>query len=364
MTPAPAAPRTVLVLADRTDLGAASVARALAGRPGCGRVLLLGPGELLRARWSHRVDAAGAARTVLTLPDGERLADDGVGAVLHRLTHLPLTRAAGVSAKDHDYARAERYALLASWLLGLGPRVLGPHHSCGTSPGALSPATALALAGHLGLPVARTGRATRGGLLAAGPGERLVRELDWPGGPGAPVPAELHPARATGPGLLLCGPRLLGPAAARYGPRARLLADRLGTTLLELRFTPTGHLTEVDLHPPLTAGSHRTAVADWLHDTATACDGPTTRQEDAVASGRRLRGPFGPDPTGLRAERAPADRPADHPPADPVPGHDAVAVPTAGAGAGAPKADRRPLPLPQPPPGAAGLLGPAREVAR
>ncbi|MFI5531094.1 hypothetical protein ACIA8O_21395 [Kitasatospora sp. NPDC051853] len=283
MTAPPAAPRTVLVLADRTDLGAASVARALAGRAGGGRVLLLGPGDLLRARWSHRVDAAGAARTVLALPGGERLADEAVGAVLHRLTHLPPDRAAGAPAKDHDYARAERYALLASWLLGLGPRVLGPHHSCGTSPGALSPATALSLAGRLGLPVARTGRATRAGLLTAGPGELLLPELDWPGGPGAPVPAELHPAPATGPRLLLCGPRLLGPAAARYGPRARLLADRLGTTLLELRFTPAGLLTEVDLHPPLSPAAHRTAVADWLHRTARG--EPTARQNDGGAPG-------------------------------------------------------------------------------
>ncbi|MFD0568876.1 hypothetical protein ACFQ0T_05785 [Kitasatospora gansuensis] len=254
----------VVVLAARADLGAAAVARALAGRLGGDRVLPLSPTELARARWSHRVSAAGLTTTRLTLPDGRVLTDTDTAAVLHRLPPLPVLGLGRASAKDLDYARAELHALVASWLLGLGPRVLGQVSSYGTAHGPFSPTAALVHAERCGLPVARSGGATRGGLLpAAVGGELRLPRLAWPGGAGAPVPVEIRPE----PGaerLLFCGTRPVGLLAERYGERLHRLAGLLGTRLFELRLRPDGAVTDVDPCPPLATAEQRAAVTDEL----------------------------------------------------------------------------------------------------
>ncbi|MFJ9517079.1 hypothetical protein ACIRPK_02245 [Kitasatospora sp. NPDC101801] len=253
----------VLVLADRADLGAAAVARALAGRLGGDRVLPLSPAELARARWSHRVSAAGTATTRLTFPDGQVLTDTGTAAVLHRLSALPVLGLGRASPKDLDYARAELHALVAGWLLGLGSRVLGLVSAYGTAHGPLSPTTALVHAERCGLPVARSGGATRGGLLTAASGELELPRPAWPGGANAPVPVEIRPE----PGLdrlLYCGSRPVGRLADRYGPRLHRLAGLLGTRLFELRLGPDGSVTDVDPCPPLATAEQRAAVTDEL----------------------------------------------------------------------------------------------------
>ncbi|GAA2750435.1 hypothetical protein [Kitasatospora cinereorecta] len=258
--------RPVAVLAERGDIGAAGVAREVAARLGGERVLLLTPGMLARSRWSHRVGPDGRASTRIVLPDGRLLDSARTGAVLHRLDRLPAVGLRRADAKDLAYARTELLALLASWLLGLGPRVLGPVSASGAARGSLSPTAALAHAARCGLPVARRGGATRVGLLdRPAPGERLVPHLDWPGGRGAPVPADLLPDPGAGPSerLLLCGERLVGALAGRYAEPSRRLGALLGSDLLELRFT-RGVLAEVDVCPPLAAAEQRSAVAEHL----------------------------------------------------------------------------------------------------
>ncbi|MCB5165818.1 hypothetical protein LG634_13360 [Streptomyces bambusae] len=289
---------TFVVLAGPGDGGAAAVTRALAARVGGARVLAVTPGGLARARWTHRIDTRGEASTTVVLPTGTVLADGTVGAVLNRSAGLPYpapargavggAAAAAARAKDAAYAHTERQALLASWLLSLAPRVVGVTSAFGTVHGTVSPVAALVHAERCGLPVARRGGATRGGLApAAGPAERHVPRLAWPGGTGSPVPVDVLPeAPPAGPRnrLLVAGGRVIGPRTgspglagpagpADVGERCRQLAAALGTPLFELRLAPaadTAVVTDVDLCPPLDDVRHVEAVADLLTALAAA----------------------------------------------------------------------------------------------
>ncbi|WP_326575450.1 hypothetical protein OG889_09125 [Streptomyces sp. NBC_00481] len=275
---------TLLLLAAPGDGGAAAVARALSARGGHGGVLTLTPADLARARWSHRVNGGGEASTRITLPTGQVLDDRTIGAVLHRLPGLPLTPGAenGPRAKDALYTHSERQALVASWLLSLAPRVIGLISAYGTAYGTLSRTTALVHAEQCGLPVARRGGATRGGLVGLpAPGERHVPRLAWPGGPGAPVPVDVLPEApaAYHDSLLIAGDRVIGPRAGDYGERCHRLAGALGTRHFELRFAPrpTGAVvTDVHLCPRLDDPLHVEATASFMVAVAGQ---PTRRPE-------------------------------------------------------------------------------------
>ncbi|WP_328505829.1 hypothetical protein [Streptomyces sp. NBC_00391] len=275
---------TLLLLAAPGDGGAAAVARALSARGGHGGVLTLTPADLARARWSHRVNGEGEASTRITLPTGQVLDDRTIGAVLHRLPGLPLTPGAenGPRAKDALYTHSERQALVASWLLSLAPRVIGLISAYGTAYGTLSRTTALVHAEQCGLPVARRGGATRGGLVGLpAPGERHVPRLAWPGGPGAPVPVDVLPEApaAYHDSLLIAGDRVIGPRAGDYGERCHRLAGALGTRHFELRFAPrpTGAVVaDVHLCPRLDDPLHVEATASFMVAVAGQ---PTRRPE-------------------------------------------------------------------------------------
>ncbi|WP_327727260.1 hypothetical protein OG250_08260 [Streptomyces sp. NBC_00487] len=275
---------TLLLLAAPGDGGAAAVARALSARGGHGGVLTLTPADLARARWSHRVNGGGEASTRITLPTGQVLDDRTIGAVLHRLPGLPLTPGAenGPRAKDALYTHSERQALVASWLLSLAPRVIGLISAYGTAYGTLSRTTALVHAEQCGLPVARRGGATRGGLVGLpAPGERHVPRLAWPGGPGAPVPVDVLPEApaAYHDSLLIAGDRVIGPRAGDYGERCHRLAGALGTRHFELRFAPrpTGAVVaDVHLCPRLDDPLHVEATASFMVAVAGQ---PTRRPE-------------------------------------------------------------------------------------
>ncbi|MFG3041006.1 hypothetical protein ACGFYZ_29305 [Streptomyces sp. NPDC048330] len=267
---------TVLLLAAPGDGGAAAVAAALSARVGRGGVLTLTPADLVRARWSHRVDGGGEASTRITLPTGRVLDDATVGAVLHRLPGPPFAVGAtnGRDAKDALYRHTERQALVASWLLSLAPRVIGLVSAYGTAHGTVPRTTALVHAERCGLPVARRGGATRGGLVGPPvPGERHVPRLAWPGGPASPVPVDVLPEEPAAPHdrLLVAGDRVLGPRADEHGERALRLADALGTRHFELRFAPRGTgavVTDVELCPRLDDPRHVEATAALLSAVA------------------------------------------------------------------------------------------------
>ncbi|MFE0653419.1 hypothetical protein ACFVZH_33105 [Streptomyces sp. NPDC059534] len=266
---------TLLLLAAPGDGGAAAVAAALSDRDGHAGVLTLTPADLARARWSHRVNGRGEASTRIALPTGQVLDDRTIGAVLHRLPGLPFqVGAAGPRAKDAFYTRSERQALVASWLLSVAPRVIGLVSAYGTAYGTVSPTTALVHAEQCGLPVARRGGATRGGLVGpAVPGERHVPRLAWPGGPGSPVPVDVlsEAPAAHLDTLLVAGDRVIGPRADALSERCLRLADALGTRHFELRFASraTGAVvTDVRLWPRLEDPPHVEATASLLMDVA------------------------------------------------------------------------------------------------
>ena len=116
----------VLVVADRTDLGGRAVALdgPATGRAGA-RPLVVTPLDLARARWVHRVDARGRASTCLGLDGREPLRDADLAAVWWRaLAPLEPAGSAAADPRDHLYAVSELTALVTSWLLSLGRRVV------------------------------------------------------------------------------------------------------------------------------------------------------------------------------------------------------------------------------------------------
>ncbi|MFI1935735.1 hypothetical protein ACH44C_00835 [Streptomyces purpureus] len=271
----------LLVLAPPGDTGAVAVARQLTARVGPDHVLALTPADLVRARWSHRVTARGATSTRITLPTGTVLHDEDIGAVLNRLTQIPPAAGAPSAAvKDLVYARSERQALAASWLLSLAPRVAGLISAYGTVHGPVSPTTALIHAERCGLPVARRGGATRSGLIGRpAPGERHVPRLAWPGGRGSPVPVDVLPEQQTADceRLLRAGDHIIGGHTG-YTAHCRRLAGELGTPLFELRLAPGPGgpvVTDVNLCPPLDDDRHVAATAALLVALA---EQPTRRQ--------------------------------------------------------------------------------------
>jgi hypothetical protein len=116
--------RIVVILAHAGDAGAGLVAGWLARKFGSQAVRIVRPEMLSLAQWSHRVDARGHATSRVAWPRAQPLEDSDVGAVLNRIQYLPMPRFHRASAKDRDYAAAELQAVVASWLAGLGDRVV------------------------------------------------------------------------------------------------------------------------------------------------------------------------------------------------------------------------------------------------
>jgi hypothetical protein len=252
----------ILVLAERRDAGARAVHDALTRRLGADRVGRVLPTDLVRARWSHGVSATGVVASAVRLREGRELAPT---AVLHRLVGVPAPSPAG-RGRDADYIASEFNALVASWLLSLGHRVLGPTGAYATATGP-SPLAALAHAEDCGLPVSRRGLVTRGGLVgAAQSGERHLTRIAWPGGIGAPVPADVVSDRPVTSRLLVVAERVHGPLADRFAGAASRLAAALDTNLLELSFADGPCLVDVSTMPRLTNAGDVQAVTHALVD--------------------------------------------------------------------------------------------------
>jgi hypothetical protein len=238
---------------------------SLAMRLGRNQVMQVGSHDLARARWSHRVSRTGTATSKVVLRDGRLLQP---AAAFHRLVGMSTEKPAA-TRKDREYIASELDALVASWLLGLGQRVLGP---TGPFAGALGPSLGLALARAeaCGLPVARRGQLTRGGLVGAPrPGERHVARIAWPGGAGAPVPVEVVPTRPVTSRLLVVGARVHGPLSDRFGASAIRLATALHTTLLELSFAEGPAVVDVTTMPRLDTSDQARVVTEALLTIAT-----------------------------------------------------------------------------------------------
>ncbi|MFL5280063.1 MAG: hypothetical protein ACJ8AW_03465 [Rhodopila sp.] len=231
---------TIIVLAHATDAGAASVAMWLAREHGAEGVRIVLPEELSRAQWSHAIDTHGCASTSLTLPKAGLLTSATVGAVLNRISYLPVPGFRRTSAKDRDYASAELQAVVASWLAAFGDRSVHPvrRHPW------LTPALPLqhwaSAAAVVGLPVAR--RTIVASSRAFGP-EVLDASRD--------VADPLTFAIGT---VLVAGSEVAGVFADKHGAQCLAAARRLHFPLLEFQFAGRDgdiHLVGVDPLPSL-----------------------------------------------------------------------------------------------------------------
>ncbi|QGN56725.1 hypothetical protein [Nostocoides sp. HKS02] len=168
--------RVLLVVADPGDVGGRAAARAAARHPrAAGQaardVVVVSGDELACAGWSHRVDAAGVARTSVRLagPDPRVLTDDTLAAVWFRSQQWlvpPGLRTA--DAGDVAYAHAELTALLVSWLSSLGPRAVNACEGVSPTGPGWSPARWRQVAADCLLPVAGANASTVRTVLVAG----------------------------------------------------------------------------------------------------------------------------------------------------------------------------------------------------
>jgi len=238
----------VVVLAHRYDAGARTVAHALAPTGG-GPPLVLAPEELAGCRWRHAVGTDGRTATALVLRSGARLRDEDIGCVFNRIDHLPVPRFARSAPRDRDYAAMELQSLVASWLAGLGSRVVNPVGSRATDAGPSSPWHWLSIAAGHGLPVADTVVATSARTLSLAGVRTRVRPLGpWvarsgavtgrvPVGRGWSVPPEA-PASLPDPDweVVVAGDTAVGPLAPRFGDACAGVLQQTPCLLAGFRF--------------------------------------------------------------------------------------------------------------------------------
>lgn len=235
--------RLIIILAHATDAGAASVAQDLRRELGPLRVRVVHPEMLSLAAWSHRVDARGCSSTRVALPGAEPVHSAEIGAVLNRIRYLPVPAFGRAAPKDQEYAGAELQALVASWLAGLGDRVV---HVVRRHPW-LTPMLPLqhwaAAAARSGLPVlsravSNSARPRPEGVHGGRPtsvgtsiGASIGTSVASVGtSVGASVGASIGTA-------LVAGNRVGGEFAGRFGSGCLATARLLGFPLLELSFT-------------------------------------------------------------------------------------------------------------------------------
>lgn len=247
------AKRVALVLAD--DEGARASARALsAARPDLA-VLCCSGGQLGSARWSHRVDASGRARTTLRLA-GHTVADDDLALVWFRAPLRVPPALAGATPADQEYALAELHALVVSWLASLGERAVNRPDGDSAS----GPSSSAAVWRH---------RARQAGLAAADPAAATSARLvpGWQGSPDdvrRPWQAPTLVARR----LLVAGSRVLTSCDDDEAARARDLARDTGCRLLEVLFDASGRVLAADPCPELDTPDRVSAAARALAEVA------------------------------------------------------------------------------------------------
>lgn len=115
--------RSIVVLLDPDDRGALLVARALRLR-GLPLALVSTDQLLLAPVWEH--DPLGASRVVLG--NGLELTESSIGVLFCRVRGVDPPQLRRAADDDRRYAQEEFFALLLSWLAGLGERVLNRPH--------------------------------------------------------------------------------------------------------------------------------------------------------------------------------------------------------------------------------------------
>ncbi len=228
--------RLVVVVADHDDLGVRAAARAAAltlGRASSDAgVVVVSGDDLAAARWSHRIDADGRARTTVRFgpASANTLTDGDISAVLFRSQawRAPVGLRAGPE-DDVSYAVAELTALFVSWLASLGPRVINAFEGGSPSGPAWSPARWRQIAVDVGFPVAE---------------DEVRRDV------------------------LVAGAHVTGARDADEARRCRELADRSGCRLLEISMTARDEVCTAAPVPALVEPAHVAATTALLTEVA------------------------------------------------------------------------------------------------
>lgn len=159
----------LLILGSTFDTVARSVAERITRRHGAESVMHRTLEDLANASWLHRVGAAGVT-TSLNFADGTTFAGFAPTIVLNRLEFVPTLLFTRMATGDRDYARTEFYALLLSWLAGLGDIVVNRAAPSGLAGPDLRPWQWIASAAKVGLPPFPGGAATSARRAPAPPG--------------------------------------------------------------------------------------------------------------------------------------------------------------------------------------------------
>ncbi|RYP88284.1 hypothetical protein EKO23_02820 [Nocardioides guangzhouensis] len=274
----------VLVLAHADDRAASRLVASL-GQRGVEAALVTDLRLATSARFAHR-PVCGPARAdgldAVWLDGDTELSARTIGCVYSRL--VTVTPPPFVDASDRDYARVELEALLASWLHGLGSRVVNRAGPAALAGPARDLVSVLALAREVGLAIPAVQLASSGSRSRpASPGHVA---LEWPDGF---VPASLaYAAPGTGPPIglpalrieplrpgrchvLVAGDTVTGaPGSTGRACRDLAQACELDVCDVQLAETTTGRLVCVGLDavPTLSRSDHREALADHLVERA------------------------------------------------------------------------------------------------
>lgn len=271
----------VLILGSAHDETARAVAIGLRARHGEASVQHRTLEELGAAQWTHRLGVTGTA-TNIRFPDGTTMAQFAPTLVFNRLEFTPTLLFTGMAEADRNYARAEFYALLLSWLASLGERVLNrpsPYALCG--PG-LRSWRWLAVAANAGLSP-YPGAATTSRRRAPPPrGEVPRTELlpiadDGSAQLGFSGPFAHAPRPQAVSALLVMGDRVIGAGAQSCGPAVAQgclrLARAVGAELLGVHVAqPEGddcwRFLDAEARPEVTDGSIAAALVAWIETRA------------------------------------------------------------------------------------------------
>lgn len=286
---------SVLVLAQRDDVGAAAIAALLRHRAACEVTVAdeyaFTRHELVHVPESGRVDHSGRPTASEDAVEPAGLLESGEvegphDVILCRVTMFGSRRFA--RGADADYASAEMQALALSWLWQRRDVVVNqptPISLCGSAPDLLRLVQSCAAAG-LATPTtllatnaarvdrARTPSETRRSWPAGVPADLEHAPVDE--GPPLAVPGlwseDLLPGRRS---VLVCGDRLIGGPPALDRP-LRELARSLGLTVGEIRLARSADRPGIDLVvgvspiPALQSAAHLIALASELEHRALA----------------------------------------------------------------------------------------------
>ncbi|MDB5686551.1 MAG: hypothetical protein JWR77_1140 [Rhizorhabdus sp.] len=238
--------------------------------------------DLAAAQWCHRLGWAGV-KTDLTFADGTSFAGFAPTMILNRLDYDPALLFTRMKVVDRDYARTEFFALLLSWLSGLGRIVVNQVAPSGLSGPMLRPWQWIMMARDAGLPAypsmagtsARRSPAPPDGI----PRPELMPATHAPAlallGYDRPLTHGPRPAECRD--LLVLEGRVIDRAGQPVDPALAAASIRLARAvhaeiltieLARLDGDPTWRFVGADPRPRLLDGAWHEALIAWMEERA------------------------------------------------------------------------------------------------